>query len=997
MAEKTGTGASDLRSDDEKEKSHLRTAMMSVFKSWIPEHPEASAERDQAYGLLCRAMQARPRMTMVSALSTGVDDIVVHEYLDGSLSLQEVLVQREGTEAFLDPRNALRVVRRKYGMMTLITRMTGTLEHRNIVALSLTQAIERNEFNDFTRLISQRIVDSSAEEEQVLRKAILKAGFKHIEVLFHSDVVGRRLPLPWEVKHLYALVGRATRLHGADPLTSARRAVQGAIGRLRPKAIRQLCLYARELDSELDIPGVATSGECIAAANDVMMLNATRSIFDEYQELRRSSIHERALGLNAPAPSAPDAKQLIEQAGDFLADADASRGSAAEEDLARHARALDRIRAVRGREFFSRISMVSGDLDFEGAARAGSGQEQADRPLAAMDPLESLRAARKVVEPFYRARALTAAALSLVALGRDEEARNAATESLDAARACQTSDAGQAFGVALECLLAVRSGDLSATCTREAIDYAHSVKDLDERVAALMRVASTLMEAGALPQSVRSGLSRTVLGRDVHFWGKLQVTPALVEAIVSLLPGVDEDSLIFLNKVISHPTVEVRCSVIRTLPFGGNPELRAMLVAHLKDKDATVRTEVIERIGWSGERSLLVYLVNHARHGLDEDTSHEEKRALALNLARLDGERQLAMFNAMLGPLGTEDAALVGKVKPFKNDEMLQMAALEVLFHLHSRGARRLAFNAFEKAKKRHSPLAHVTEKMWSYLKHRPYAEPELPRSPHDPAFGDDDRQDFADFVEQLMVQGAQSTAPAPMGHELDGPPPAATTADPLASAATPEAPATSTRPSAAGLRREPRTTPPVAEPEGLFNRLKAKLFSRPPYPASSTELSPDATPAAQRAPSEHSRPAHPAGELDAAAADRSTANFSTPGTRDSNAPGTVAAPLVVREPHAVLRFQGTLQAGDHPLNSSLSLGFTLYAESDGPTELWSEVQSTVSIVDGAFDVTVGVDKRLPAPLPSVVWLKVTVDAGGRNLELRPFARISRARSVVQG
>ncbi len=42
---KAMTGAADWRSDAEKDKSLLRTAALSLFKTWIPEHPEASAER----------------------------------------------------------------------------------------------------------------------------------------------------------------------------------------------------------------------------------------------------------------------------------------------------------------------------------------------------------------------------------------------------------------------------------------------------------------------------------------------------------------------------------------------------------------------------------------------------------------------------------------------------------------------------------------------------------------------------------------------------------------------------------------------------------------------------------------------------------------------------------------------------------------------------------------------------------------------------------------
>ena len=107
------------------------------------------------------------------------------------------------------------------------------------------------------------------------------------------------------------------------------------------------------------------------------------------------------------------------------------------------------------------------------------------------------------------------------------------------------------------------------------------------------------MEAGSLPPIVRRSLSRSILGSDVYFWGKGAIKPQLIEVILSLLSGIDDDTIIFLQKVVVHPDVNIRRSVLRTLPLDENEHIRNMLVSHLQDADANVRGEVIEQIGAS--------------------------------------------------------------------------------------------------------------------------------------------------------------------------------------------------------------------------------------------------------------------------------------------------------------------------------------------------------------------------------------------------------------
>ena len=199
----------------------------------------------------------------------------------------------------------------------------------------------------------------------------------------------------------------------------------------------------------------------------------------------------------------------------------------------------------------------------------------------------------------------------------------------------------------MRALIETEQPELAALAVTEAINSAHNTRDLVERSGALVRIASTLIETGTLPIAVKRAATRTILGPDVYFWGKPAVKSTLVEAVIAILSSKEDDSLIFLQKVIVHSDPAVRCSVIRTMPLDGITHLEKMLVGHLKDRDPTVRLEVIERLGSSSQVKFSVYLANAIRQG--EFSSDEEKRALAINLGRLDPTRQYHVYNAMLG------------------------------------------------------------------------------------------------------------------------------------------------------------------------------------------------------------------------------------------------------------------------------------------------------------------------------------------------------------
>jgi hypothetical protein len=933
------TGADDWRSDEQKEKAELRKGAMSLLKTWIPEHPEAAAERDVCYGLIKNSFGTRSHITFLSLLSTGVEDLWAIEYQDTPVSLQELLVQREGTEAFLDPRNALRVVRRKYGMMTLINRITGTFEHRNILAITLDAAVEEAELLKFCRVMGERISDSTAEEEIKFKKAFDRGGFPHIDIVYHADEVGRRIPVPWEVKLFYARLARAMRRRGADPVIAGRQFTQQYGTKFKPKALRQLLLYAKDMKEALEAPPeLDVVGIILQQYEETPLLTVTRSLFDEYQILRREMDRERALGgglSDVFAEEAPPAPGEADADADFMAEAEgAAEGDQGDEEpeIVRIARALDLVRRTRGREFFARISMVGGDIDFLESAQRGVGFEDVEKNLASMDPLEGLREARKIPEAFYRARALAKATRTLVQAGREDDARAAAREALAAARACKSADVGQAYAVALEALLVARDEAEAGVALQESLAQAHSIREADQRAAALMRAVSTLMEAGPLPAAVRQSLSRHILGEDVHFWGRNEIEPPLVEAIVSLLPGLDSDTLLFLQKVSAHPEAKVRRSVVRTMPFDDTEDLRRILLAHLKDKDGDVRVEVLERIGWNGDRKLGVYLVNHLRNTPAAQMTPEEKRALALNLMRIDPERYLPMINAMLGSLATHEPTLVERFKPVKDDQGLQIAALEVLYHLNGRLARKLLYNASQQSK---GALRDLADRIWGVVKAQPYGDPKLPRSPHDPDWTEADAFDLLQVLDQV----------APLKEEL---PPEETAEDKAA-------------------ERQERSSRFDKPKGGLLSRLRARLFKK--GEESEDEALDESAP-----------------EL---AADGGAPGVEVPQATVAAAPAAPKGP-----PPAALRFEAVLLEGPEIWSGAVTMTFALYTAEGANDPVWTETVDRVSVEKGAFEVQLGLRERLPTPLPNVVWLGIEVERGG---ELRPRMRLSRARSVVQG
>jgi len=950
------TGAADWRSDTEKHKSLLRKAAISLFRVSIPDHPEAAMARPEVYPQFRDAMGTfADHVTFVSLLSFGSEDMQAHDYMPAPLSLQELLVQREGTDAFLDPRNALRVVRRKFGMMTLIARMASTFEQRNIIAVKLDSSMDEKDLLAFARLMNVRVEGTASEEELEFRKRLRREKLSKVDVLYHSELVGRRVPVPWPVKHVYSLLGRINRKSGRPNTEALNDFAAEHATRLNAKSLRQMSLFTEELAEDLDADGLDPYEAFIKHADERLMLTATRSIFDEFRELKLESQRERTLSLAGDmdmsvADEDMDGSLTANSEGgltDIAEENFLEEASADEEDdeYLRVAKALDRIRKLLGRNFFERISLVSGDVNFVDTVE-GTGLEAVEEQLKGIDPEEALAQAREVTEPYYRARALAAVVEPLQTAGKRELSERAALEAYASAKICQTSDAMLAHSVAIDALLKARLSIPAADSVREAMAEAHKVGVDDERTAAIMCIVSALIEAGALPPQVRGSFSESILGPDVNFWSKSAITQQLVEAILALLTEIDDDALIFLRKLVVHPNEEIRRSVLRTLPIGDNEAVNNMLVSHLRDDAPEVRIEVMERIGWAGQTQFGLYLVNHFRQG--QARTKPEKRALALNLARLNPERYIPVLNSMLGGLATKDAALTARFKPAKDDSGTQLAALEVLYHLNHRSARRLIYNAAEKGKGKLKPLA---KRIWELVRSAPYSEAKFPQSSHDPEYDEDAPYDFLAEIEGLESTSAPEM-PAP---EMEAP--------------------TETAFDEAGISSDGDDQ---ATGSGIFGRLKNRFFGGRSAANEPAAKEPDAPPVAF----DEVGTAPETDERDQNALLRPPSEAS---------PAAVQAPAPTGPPRAGLRVAARLSADEDVGGGTLPMRFALFTTEKNGDPFFTEEKSDVRIAGGRFEVVLGTDRARFEGIPERVWVEISIDGD----TLSPRALVTRQRSVV--
>ena len=732
-----------------------------MLKLWIPDHPEASMAKTEFFAQWREAMHGAEEVTFVNMLSSGLEDLMIHDFGPAPLSLQSLLVQREGTEAFLDARNALRVVRRKFGMMTLISRMAGIFEQRNLHAIMFRADISEAELMTLSTLMSSRPEGTSAEEEQRFKSAWRRADLRGVRTLFHSDIIGRRLPVGWQIKAYYTALSQ--RMKAGQPSdAAARELLERRIERFPAKDFGTLAQYAERLCEDLEAPaGFDPADALIAAAPERPMLGVTRRLYEDFRLLRRAQarhLNDDVLGsVESSVEHGPEASFD----DDVLADATEHE----DHELRRLALALERIRRVRGADFFTDVTARGEDLNFDSL----EGSMESAARVEDLNPLEALAQARLVAAPYYQTRALASVVPRLIADGQEAYANDAAQLSLDAAHRCDADDRIEALTLAVSAVLSTSLDEVAADAVVETVGIAHQQSPAEHRAESLMRVASVLFESGALPPPVRARLSGAFLGDDVHFWGKPEVTPALVETCLGLLSARDDDTVIFLQKVVAHPEEEVRRSVLRAMPVGDDPALRNVLLTHLKDPSTDVRCEVIERIGASGELTFFIYLINHLRHG--EGLAPDEARALALNLCRLEPTRAVPYLNAMLGKLAHPDKRLVNRQAPIKAaDDAMQMAAIEALYRLNSRPARQILYHLTQQKIRGGGLIADTIQRVWPIVKSAPYGDPVLPRSPHHPEWIE--AEDAIDFLAELEA-AERKAAPtqAPSSGEAEGSP----------------------------------------------------------------------------------------------------------------------------------------------------------------------------------------------------------------------------------
>ncbi|TVQ13678.1 MAG: hypothetical protein EA361_09185, partial [Bacteroidetes bacterium] len=96
-----------------------------------------------------------------------------------------------------------------------------------------------------------------------------------------------------------------------------------------------------------------------------------------------------------------------------------------------------------------------------------------------------------------------------------------------------------------------------------------------------------------------------------------------------------------------------------------------------------------------------------------------------------------------------------------------------------------------------------------------------------------------------------------------------------------------------------------------------------------------------------------------------------------------------------LISFSGRLADNQgNPLNSSLSVTFSIYSVSSGGSALWSEV-TNIQVTDGLFQVNLGAQTPIPPSVFSDVnrWLGIKV---GSDAEMSPRTRIASVGYAMQ-
>jgi hypothetical protein len=90
--------------------------------------------------------------------------------------------------------------------------------------------------------------------------------------------------------------------------------------------------------------------------------------------------------------------------------------------------------------------------------------------------------------------------------------------------------------------------------------------------------------------------------------------------------------------------------------------------------------------------------------------------------------------------------------------------------------------------------------------------------------------------------------------------------------------------------------------------------------------------------------------------------------------PAAVAVPQTIN-------YQGYLEdSGGTPVNGTVSMDFAIYNVPTGGTVLWSETQSSVTVTEGAFSVTLGINNAIDLTFDDQYYLGVNVNGDGEML-----------------
>ncbi len=727
----------------------MRKACISLFKMMVPEHPEALVERHRVYQRFLESLGDRDRLNVISLAFVGKDDLIVeavHDDVQGEIleaGGMDLLVQREGSDAFLDPRQAIKVVRRKYSMMNLVNSMNLMMGRRNIFSVSLTAKISEEHLAEFCSILHRNILEDRDEELDRLKRDMKRFDSSEVELFMTEYVVGQSLKLPWRLKVGATLLRERLRRvledGGRIERSGALRLLQTQVHSLGAADLRAWLLYGEKFAEAFENLYIGDMLDDVVECLDDRILGLViTALLADYHKLRREHLN---MGQGQEGGEDDD-EEAITSASDFLSRANKGKIEVGER-LLLHASALDRIQRIVGRARFLSMAKAARIEDFQRGAAEGQAYDELAEATDGSAWERAVQQAYSLGDPAYRAKALLELAEKLQERDEVERAVDLVADAYLAALELE-QDAVPILTEVLGSLIAVGDEDRALQCLERCIDLAHGAEDPDQRARELMLTTSSLLESNKVSPALRSRYTEAIVGEELQFWGSRNITGSLVEGVLGQMDLADPRADLLARKLLTHDDSEVRCSTIRMLPFA-SPVFRDLVLGRITDGAPDVRIEVMERIGYSRDAALGAYLVAHLRRN-HQRMDDKEKRLLALNLARIDARRYLAAFNLMLGSVGSKSEDLVGQHKPYPDDLGLQLAGLEVLYRLNTREARRIIWEAQQAALPR-SEVRRILTWAWEAVKHKPYGDPELPRSRLHPEWVPEDEVELLSLI----------------------------------------------------------------------------------------------------------------------------------------------------------------------------------------------------------------------------------------------------------